>query len=135
MTHPSRRGFLVTAAAAAALRTPLIHALDSATGDGAAGDKAEEYSPLRRRGMEKDKVKTGERGGGGDRRGVRTDLVFEGDAFGKIRGADPLGGALWATGRPRPALAACPYEPTRGSAADQGVRPTTSTPGQLIAKS
>jgi hypothetical protein len=45
-------------------------------------------------------------------------------------GADPLGGALWATGRPRPALAsknqapAIIEEPARGPAADEGVRPT-----------
>ncbi len=42
MTHPSRRGFVLTAAAAAALRTPLVHALDSATGDGAASPSLRE---------------------------------------------------------------------------------------------
>ena len=45
-------------------------------------------------------------------------------------GADPLGGALRATGRPRPAPSsknqapAITEEPARGPAADEGVRPT-----------
>jgi hypothetical protein len=48
-----------------------------------------------------------------------------------VGGVDPLGGALWATGRPRPAARTKDISllqnaswSTRESTADQGVRPT-----------